>query len=179
MQLPTPTKLYARIREVADRGLAELADYRLAATVVRIARDDIGRGESGGRNKGPDLERYGVGDGESWCAAAAWSWYAWAHDELYREYPVEYTMGAKQLYRRTIRAGAAVEPDAIRPGDLACWDRGDEGDWRGHVAIVSRVVEPGQWSAIHGNSGPKVVEREHVTAEEPRLIGFARLTVAG
>ena len=178
LRLPTYTRLYGWTREILDSARSELADRRLAIAIVEHARADIGLGQTTGHNRGPELERYGVGNGEAWCAAAAWSWISWAHASLGLTWTVPYTMGAKRLYRDTVKHGAAVEVERVRAGDLLCWDRGDEGDWRGHVAIAVDV-RGDVVTAVHGNSGPKVREREHRLATERRYIGAARCGVVG
>ena len=176
-KLPTYTRLFGWTREILDSARSELADVRLAIAIVEHARADLGLGQTTGNNRGPELERYGVGQGQAWCAAAAWSWISWAHASLGIQWAVPSTMGAKRLYRDTVRHGAAVELGRLRIADLLCWDRGEEGDWRGHVAIVSEVHGPGEVTAVHGNSGPRVRERRHRLADERRFIGAARATV--
>ena len=103
----------------------------LGAQLVITAKHEIGNGEvAGGNNRGPDIDRYRAGKGGSgsWCAAFV-SWcLEQSCKELQRPMPVTRSHGAKQLWRRAAKAGAAVKrPQA---GDLVAWHRGPVGGWQ-------------------------------------------------
>jgi hypothetical protein len=155
----------------------DLGSYSsLGGTALEIAKSEIGHGEEGGNNRGPDVERYRAGKGGSgsWCAAFI-SWcLEQACKQLAREMPIARSHGAKQLWRRAAKAGAAVKTP--RPGDLVCWHRGPVGGWQGHIGIVSRV-DGGTFWAVEGNRGhfPAEVEEFEHSLGEKKLFGFARL----
>lgn len=159
-----------------DRQDLPQPPHGLTAEWLRVAREEIGHGEEGGNNQGPDVERYRFGrDSGAWCA-----WFlCWClHEACGRlgvDLPLRMTGGAKRFFHRVERVGVALaEP---RLGAVACWDRGAQGSWQGHVELVSLVHGDGSFSSIGGNRGSypsKVREYIHERGEG-RLIGFAAL----
>ena len=150
----------------------------LSSVALKIARMEVGCGESDGNNRGPDVERYrGDTIAGAWCASFA-SWcFEQAAEQMNAPLPFKRSNGAKKLYRNVGRAGAFV--DRPRVGDVACWQRGNGSKadaWKGHVGIVSKVEGDRFWT-IEGNRGKfpsRVREFEHRIGER-RLIGFARI----
>lgn len=153
----------------------------LAGQIVAVAIGELGRGESGGNNRGPDIARYRQGRGKpggSWCA-----WFvSWcicqAALRLGIAAPVKPCGGARKLYKRCVAAGREVdlEPvDPMQPGDIVAWRRGRLA-WQGHIGIV---VEAGveSYRTVEGNTGhtPAVVRYHRHRYDDPRLIGVARL----
>ncbi len=150
--------------------------------LLKIARDEIGYGEEGGNNQGPDIVTYRrgrggdeakgpwCGDFVSWCIEETWAAFAMLP-------PVHRTPGAKRLYRRVGKAGAFIPTSAVEAGDLVCWHRGKDGSGKGHIGIVEAVLNPGVIQTIEGNVGAfpaKVRFLKHDVTHE-RLVGFARL----
>jgi hypothetical protein len=149
--------------------------FGLAALVV--ARREIGKGEAGRDNDGPDVQRFArlSRSPGNWCAAfVSWCLEEGAMRELCLPCPVERSHGARQLWKRCGKAGAFVVTPL--PGDIACWWRISLTDWRGHVGLVSRVEDTAFWS-IEGNRGrfPSRVREFGHELGEPQLLGFARL----
>lgn len=161
--------------ELADPPdvLSEDEPSLLAIEWIRAAREEIGRGEAGGNNRGTDVDRYRFGRTRgAWCA-----WFlSWTLTEacarLQRPVPIQVTGGAKRLYRRVGRQGRFVAlPET---GAVACWDRGARGSWAGHVGLVVRVEGP-SFQTIEGNRGsyPSLVRAYDHEVGEGRLLGFA------
>lgn len=154
----------------------------LAQLVVTRAINQLGYGEAGGNNHGPDLEVYGVGHGEAWCAAFA-DWCCrggWADrvallGRAGDPPPWARSLSARGLVRNVARAGQAVRLQDLRPGDLICWPRGKEG-WQGHVGLVE-VVRDGLVHTIEGNVGrfPAKVRRLTHDVTRETIVGCARL----
>lgn len=167
-------------REAANR-LRELHECAL-----RIAIDDLGKGEVGANNAGPYVEFIrsidGTGRGPAgrgaWCACFVSSCLARAAAQLGYALPVKTTRSAQAIYKRTGRIGQFVDRPA--PGDLIAWRRTREaGDWRGHVGIVEEA-EGDTIHTIEGNRGryPSVVSRYVYGLKRERarkLLGFSRL----
>jgi hypothetical protein len=173
-------RAWARIGNWASRvpPPIPLSSYSsLGARLIEIAQKEIGNGEEGGNNRGPDIDRYRAGHGGrgSWCAAFVSYCLEKAYADFEQPMPFRRSHGAKALWRRAAKAGAAVT--VPNPGDLVCWHRGPVGGWQGHIGIVSRAEGESFWS-IEGNVGrvpAKVAEFKHSTREK-KLFGFARLS---
>ena len=154
----------------------ETTEHAFAHEVVRIARGEIGRGESGRNNGGPDVVRYrrGVDDGGAWCA----SFVSWCLEEaaaaLGVRCPVRRSAGAKWLFSRVLDGGG-VRLELPEVGAVVLWHRGAVGAATGHVGIVSAIGDGG-FCSVEGNRGPaaKVKEFRHALVD-PMLLGFARL----
>lgn len=141
--------------------------------VLHFALKEIGRGEEGSNNMGPDVDRYRFGRKKgAWCAWFLSYSMVQAAERLAVPVPIKPTGGAKRFYRRVGNHGAFA--DIPKVGDIACWDRGKRGSWMGHVGIVSRV-EGTQFWTVEGNRGvyPSKVRIYNHEVGEGRLIGFA------
>jgi hypothetical protein len=154
----------------------------LAAAAHALARGQIGRGEGGANNAGPDVDRYRKGGtGGAWCAAFL-SWCleeAWTQlfDRVQRSapQPVKRSHSAKTLFANCLRAGA-VRVERPSAGDIVLWHRGAANARTGHIGIVSRVEDNAFWE-ISGNRGafPSRVREFSHELGEANLIGFARM----
>lgn len=161
----------------------------IAAHAVRVARGEIGCGEFGGNNAGPDVRRYrgGRSGRGPWCAAFVHYCFSQAAADLEFRAPLAYDPGAKSLTRQIAAVGRWVDLDVEgpAPGDVLCWHRGPRIgplSWRGHVGIVSRAPRRGPHPPLYwidGNRGPApspVTERCEAWAEWTRgLWRIARL----
>lgn len=185
--------LLSALARVGIPPLPELASVQmpvyLGEFAVQVAIEELGNGEEGKNNAGPHVERYRRERGPrgAWCAAFTSYCFeeAWARIHslsgwhmvplsLRRKVPAQRSHGAKRFFKNVAKAGARVESPSR--GDLVLWDRGRNGDWRGHVGIVD-VVDRDTFLSIEGNVGlyPAVVRRRMHHIKEPRLIGFARI----
>jgi hypothetical protein len=150
---------------------------RLGEAALVVARREIGCGEAGRNNGGPDVVRYrrGKDDGGAWCASFASYCLEEGSKALGLPCPVKRSAGAKRLVRRALEAGGvSVMPPEV--GCLALWHRGAAGASTGHVGIVSRVDGNAFWT-ICGNKGgypSKVREYGHEVGEA-LLLDFVRL----
>ena len=154
--LPGPTTLYA-------------------AAVLKVATQNIGRGESLGNNSGPDLDAYRKGGaGGAWCAAFVSHCLEHGAKGVEMPCPVTRSHRAKKLFKNALAVGTRVERP--RPGDVVLWHRGAKGAATGHIGIVSRVEGNAFWS-IQGNKGafPSKVREYGSEIGEALLLGFARL----
>lgn len=146
-----------------------------AAAVLKVATQNIGRGESTGNNSGPDLDAYRKGGaGGAWCAAFVSHCLEHGAKAVEMLCPVKRSHGAKKLFANVLKVGMTVERP--RPGDVALWHRGAKNAATGHIGIVS-MVEGNWFSSVEGNRGAfpsKVREYGHELGEA-NLIGFARL----
>lgn len=152
--------------------VGDIGRYALAC-----ARLEIGRGESGGNNHGPDLDRYRTdrqgrrGSDGPWCAAFV----AWCLERGALEFKRSHR--AKALFSNLLAAGAA-KVDSPHPGDVVLWHRGADGASTGHIGIVSDADPLSSlFRSIEGNRGgypSKVREYAHEVGEA-LLLGFARL----
>lgn len=148
---------------------------------LEVAKSCIGMGESGGNNLGPDIDHFRQGHGKrggSWCAHFVSYCLREAWGELESiSCPIPHTAGARRLWKRAGRLGRLVERPSA--GDLVLWDRGQEGSWKAHIAIVSRVDGDRFW-VVEGNRWryPSQVEVSRGDSRG-RLRGFARLPAVG
>jgi hypothetical protein len=149
---------------------AELHAQLLAAAALEVAIGQLGRGESGGNNLGPDVARYiaPTKPPANWCAGFV----GWCYEEAARKVgvplPFKRSLGAKRLGENIAAVGRRfTEAQHALPGDVMVFHRGAQGSWMGHVGFVERNRGDGFIDTIEGNSGPKVVRGV-------RLVGSAR-----
>jgi hypothetical protein len=147
----------------------------LGTAALEVARGQIGRGEQGANNVGPDLDLYrNGGPAGAWCAAfVSWCIIS-AANVLKMSPPIKRSHSAKRLFANCLKVGARVASPA--PGDIVCWTRGAKNAATGHIGIVSRV-EDGAFHSVEGNVGiyPSRVREYLHEFGEANLIGFARL----
>jgi len=155
----------------------------IGVEALRVARGELGKGESGGNNRGDDVDRYrgslrGTG---AWCSAFVGYCLAQACQRLVRAMPVQRSNGARQLFRRIVTVGWKVKYHDMQPGDVVLFARGPEGSWKAHVAFVSQVRRSTtgrvtRFSIIEGNAGSYPARvREIEATKRKRRIGFARV----
>lgn len=114
--------------------------HATAEKVVMRAMYEIGNGEVGGDNKGPDVARFMKGYQAPWCAGFV-SYVLWESGMNIR-----YDVAAKKL------CDQFKEVETPREGDLVGYHRSDPKSWKGHVGIVRRVKD-GYLETIEGNVG--------------------------
>lgn len=147
----------------------------LPDAVLVMARSQLGLGEEGGDNKGPEVDKYRHGKTRgAWCAYFV-SWcIEQACEKLVRPMPIKPSGSARVLFRRIAEAGTSVSVPLT--GAVACWSRGAGNTWKGHIGLVSRVDGNQFWS-IEGNRGryPSKVREYNHEVGEAKLLGFAIL----
>jgi hypothetical protein len=170
-----------------------MTSSNIGQKALEKAKSQIGQGEVGDNNKGPNVLKYTRGsEGEPWCA----SFISWCLEEGYTEIlhldswakvssdlrknaPFKRSAGAKKVTGfATLSVNKFPKVDVPAPGDLVCWHRGAANAYTGHVGIVSRVdLENGLFWSIEGNKGSfpaKIQEFKHVFGEAS-LLGFVRV----
>lgn len=159
-----------------------LSGALLRASALSVATAEIGNGETGANNTGPDIRRYCApsGDGHEWCAAFAGYCYEQAAKRLEVQLPFARSLGAKRLTKNLAGVKGAIkftDPKLALPGDLVCWSRGLPGSWTGHVGVVESVDPSGLIHTIEGNVGkaPAKVKRLIHDVSKERLYCFAGL----
>ena len=155
---------------------------RFAEVFLEVAIGEIGNGEEGRNNAGPDVARYfnRVDDEKvhgSWCAAFVSYCGEEAARRLRIDPPFKRSNSAKAVGRNVAKAsGIKIGRDGEPvPGDLVIFHRGDPKSWKGHVGIVE-AYELGVVYTIEGNTGryPSRVRRlSHEIDETDSLIGFS------
>lgn len=137
----------------------------LIVRMINVAAAELGKGETEGNNRGPDVDRYaascGWGPGSEilWCAAFIYFCYRTACEQLGLERKVMASVGAKRLCQNIIRAGGRklVKPEI---GCIALVRRtGGQ-----HVRLVTGV-DGAKYHAIEGNSGPVVKARTYASMD--------------
>jgi hypothetical protein len=158
---------------------------QLHKRALEIAKGDLGKGESGGRNNCGEYVEWirsidgtggAIDTGGAWCSAFASSLFTRASMQLEIRMPCRTSRWATGFYRLVGKFGRFVEEPA--PGDLVCWKR--------HIGIVEWRKPPSiacasvSFGTICGNKGryPAPVKRRSYSLEVERkrgLLGFARL----
>lgn len=156
----------------------------LGETALKYARLEVGNGESGGNNRGPDVVRYRNGRDTkgAWCASFAGFCFELAAIELYgskESLPFKRSDGAGRLAINAAKAGRVVGKNELpQPGDLVLFERGADGDWRKHIGIVESVnAAKRTYVSIEGNVGrfpAKVKPVEHRFGRD-RWLRFVRV----
>jgi hypothetical protein len=148
----------------------------LSDVVVGYAKSQIGCGESGRNNCGPDVDEYRRGGPVHgpWCAAFVCWCFEQTFSELKKPMPFKRTHGARALFRRIKKAGGETLSPEV--GGVACWSRGKKNSWTGHIGIVTRV-NGSNFKTIEGNRGrfPSFVREYDHEVGEAGLLGFASL----
>lgn len=186
---PNPTAaLVGRMAASPDpdvHDLPRVVHGKLAEGALLIAVTQLGCGEAGGNNRGPDVARY-IAPAKvpaNWCAGFA----GWCYEQSARcmgiGLPFKRSLGAKRLGKNVGAVGRVfTDPTLARPGDLMVFHRGAQGSWMGHVALVagyrSDLFPPGvtvEWiDTVEGNAGPKVMRKVR-SVERDRFAFFASL----
>ncbi|HAT1608871.1 TPA: CHAP domain-containing protein [Raoultella planticola] len=125
---------------------------------LNVAQAEIGRGEEGSDNHGPDIKKYFAGhgnEGQSWCAAFVSYCFNQGQTAVFG-----YQTSAQALHNKMKSLGYSYTPSLSnppQPGDIICWLRVDpkkqqETAWMGHVGIVKSYADGILWT-IEGNRG--------------------------
>lgn len=129
---------------------------RVATRALEVAASHVGVRESGGRNRGPEIDRWvrGVGldpaGGHSWCVAFVYACVQQACNELETLNPLPRTGGVQKLWERT--SLALKSRSVFRPGYIFLMDKGHG---KGHVGFIERVADDGlSIRTIEGNTNP-------------------------
>jgi hypothetical protein len=136
----------------------------LEQQLVAVVRAELGKGETGANNTGPDVIRYraGASDNQPWCAAFVSYAYARAAKACGVKLPppLRRCHSAKRLGGLVMQAGQML--DAPEPGCVVVWHRGAPGSAFGHIGVCEEY-DPATdtLTAIEGNRGsfPSVVSR--------------------
>ncbi len=149
--------------------------------VLITAREELGHGELGGDNQGPDVDRYrgGRASDEPWCAYFASYCVIEAANRLERKSPIGRIGGARRLYKALVAAGGVAIPDP-EPGCGVLYARGLN-PAKGHFEWVERIVAAGILGVIAGNVGAYPSRVHRLTRDVARLpwshrvLGYVRL----
>lgn len=132
----------------------------IGLSALKIAQGELGHGESGSDNHGPDIIKYLSGhgqQGDSWCAAFV----SYCFSKAIGQQPLfGYQLSAQSLHNKMKSLGYAYTPSLSQPpqpGDIICWLRIDPVNpqktaWYGHVGIVQGFADGVLWT-IEGNRG--------------------------
>jgi hypothetical protein len=129
----------------------------LTQTALARARSFVGVRESGGNNRGPEVEawlrRVGQPPGQAWCAAFAWCCVDDAFRRLLLPNPIRPCAGVVHLWDLL---PAACQLDGPSPG---CWafhrdlDANGDPTSLGHMGFIDDVSPDGQGTySIEGNT---------------------------
>lgn len=192
---------YMNIKKHGTPG-APIDASTLGGAAIQVAINEVGNGEIGGSNTGPDIARYKKKSSCTsdtcgpWCAHfLSWVFQA-AADGLGVPLPFEKSGGARNLYKKIGNAGNFIDPgpDAAphgqprsgavsgvpSPGDVMCWWREDPSSSKGHIGIVERYEVTSEGGVVHTIEGNacapdcKVKRKTRKLVEQDRLLGFAR-----
>ncbi len=145
-----------------------------AGDTLCISRAEIGKGEVGQNNRGPDIKKYLKGqEGLSWCAGFV----SWCLEQANIK-ELDYSLSAKAIFNQAKNKGMLT--DNPQPGDLICFWRESPKSWQGHIGIVSRVTKT-EIMAIEGNRGQfptTIKEIAYPKSHIPKLLGFVSLQKA-
>ena len=162
------------------------AELGVGPAALRAARRalELGVCETG-TNTGPVVDEYlravGINPPANWCAAAVTAWIREGSKEIGADPPVKGGAQAKGFIPQFERIGKwmardGLKAEAILPGSVVIWSRGDPKSWTGHIGIVE-ATRGNTLYTIEGNSGPKGdrVSRMERKLDDPRLLGIGFL----
>jgi hypothetical protein len=152
----------------------------LGAALLEAARADLGVRETGGANRGPEIDAalraVGAPVGSAWCAAMLTRWLRRAAEAAGVPSPIPGSAGAKAIGSQLVQAGrwgdARELAGRVGPGWIVVWHRGAPGAWTGHVGVVE-AVQGDEIVTIEANSGPATdrVARMRRRLDDPMLLG--------
>jgi hypothetical protein len=151
---------------------------KISGAALHFAVGELGKGEIGGNNAGPTIQKYLEGFAEppaNWCAAfISWCYYMASRDDV----PFTYTLSARALFnefKHKAKPGISLV-DIPGPGDLMFFWRGSKNSWMGHVAMVEKTDDKYVY-VIEGNIGkfPSQVKRSAYPRNPSTLLGFGRV----
>ncbi len=163
------------------------AIYTFSAALLAAAEADLDRGHTElVNNRGPwikmVLARFGILEGNSFCAAAVSHWINEASKALGVVSPVKGSAGAKALMAQCQGAHAWYAPTRenrgkVAPGHISFWHRGPVGGWTGHIGVVCAVGVDSYYTieANAGNVARMAVSMVERKFNDPLLLGFASL----
>lgn len=163
--------------------------------IVQLAASDVGLKESGGPNRGPEVEKFfaGVGlrSGDPWCAGAVSFWLeeeaieAGVKTTVRSKSAVTLFHAARSKKLQFVLGGDQSASSVVKPGWV--WVRSDsstnaelakKGIWTiGHVAIVE-FVGAQKFRHISGNTNAEgsregtCVGRHDAPWDDPRTVGW-------
>lgn len=125
----------------------------LTQTALELARDYVGIRETGGNNRGPEIERWlknvGQPPGSAWCMAFAWSVVDEAFRRLELPNPIPPCASVVRMWERLPDECRLVEPV------VGCWafHRDADNPALGHVGFIDAVERGGTGTfSIEGNT---------------------------
>lgn len=156
---------------------------QLATAALAVAITQLGLAEDG-HNGGPNVAKWiaPAQCPQNYCAGFA----GWCYQEAARQLgvalPFQRSLGAKRLGANVAAVGRRfTDPTEAKPGDLMIFDRGAQGSWMGHVAIVEDAARGYKISGVpavatvEGNAGPKVKRGMRAAGPPERFAFFASL----
>jgi hypothetical protein len=127
----------------------------LASAALDVMTGWEGKGEEGGNNRGPWIEKWSGKKKANWCAAIIGAAFQQAAAQLEMPLPFEFSLGAKRLGKNIGNAGSFVEIDFLIPGDVIVLHRGPRGAWTGHIRLFHSydITNPDLLRYYAGNEG--------------------------
>jgi putative modified peptide len=133
----------------------------LGAAALAHAETQQGVKETGGANRGAEVEEYlasaKVAPGNPWCA----SFITWSLEQAGHKMPGG-GWAAVQTWVRSAEQGnnglQIVSAEDARPGDIVAYDWGGQNDFGadGHIGFLKSDVKDGKFTALEGNNNDRV-----------------------
>jgi cell wall-associated NlpC family hydrolase len=133
----------------------------LGAAALAVAETQQGVRETGGANRGPEVDEYlaaaKVAPGNPWCA----SFITWSLEKAGHKMPGG-GWAAVQTWVRNAEQGnnglKIVSAEEARPGDIVAYDWGGQTDFGadGHIGFLKSDVKGGKFTALEGNNNDRV-----------------------
>jgi hypothetical protein len=168
------TNTRGRMRELAG---VDTSSSTWGLATLAIAIGEIGNGEEGGDNMGPDVAKYQgvVDDGGNlgaWCSGFG-AWCINSAAEQLGVDPIKPSSWARTMFARCRKRGRTVDSPA--PGDLMLLERGAAGG-TSHFTIVERF-DGQRIHTVEGNAGraPTKVRRRSHDKDSDKIIAIVRL----
>lgn len=152
----------------------------LPEMVVKVAVEQIGKGEEGGNNLGPFMRQISIDgkEGYMWCSLFSTYCYEEACRRLDLPMPFERSSSSKKAVKNMGAVGSLfTNPKLAMPGDFITWHRGLGITFKGHIGIVEFVDADGLVHTVEGNTGtyPSKVKRLVHDVSKERLYKFSTL----
>jgi hypothetical protein len=144
--------------------------------IIKVAREELGKGEAGRNNFGPDIDRYAHAIGWPpttvrpfmWCAAFAYYCAKEGYKRAGVPFAVQPSAAVWRLADNIMASGGQKLPEPV-PGCLVVSKR--TGGPRAMHARICEHVTALNIGTVEGNAGPKV-RRHSVRKDDLTLLGF-------
>jgi hypothetical protein len=167
----------SKIGATAAKIAKQTLNMTLLENVLTVAKKYIGKTEKSGNTgwKDPEFEKQmkvmGWSNTQSWCAyfsELVWKEGFTGHPML-PQLDKLFSASATATFANFSHSGNFVTGNKPKPGALVVWRHGN--GWKGHIGIVSSIVDDKTFKSIEGNTNEAGSREGTAVLEKTRKLG--------